>query len=362
MPSSRTAAALLATAFAVLVAGAPVRAAETSQAEMTCDIAFDAKAAGAFAERVTWTVGAGEGLFTMTSADGPALSGTYRERRSKLRCAFDAASLDALVAWALSGTPGVSAASVKRQKVTLTFGPTRETRRITAKLKLRATTSAGQKPSVLRIGGDATSRRVLVLNDGLSLAEGSGTQVVGALRTAGHRVTEGGFYQDWDGSGLADVETVVLLQGWEFADVMKEQADAALAAFVRAGGGLVRTEMAAGIIAGSPYLEIDTLLPVESPNGETAEDTAWQIVRPGHPLARRLPRAFLVRHAGYAFVFPVAGAEVVAENPFAVPMITAASAGAGRVVHVNHDLTFLSPSIQGEILQVLVNAAEYTAP
>ena len=359
--SLRSAAAALALA-GPLAAAFPSRADDPVHVFLACDVSFNARKAGGFEQVVHWTADVADGAFTLTSPDGPTLSGTYRTKRSKLHCTLDTASLDALAAFAVQGTPGLTTAFVKEQRVTMRFGATRATQRLSAKLKLRATSDAGTKRSTLRIAGDATARRVLVLNDGLTPAEGSGAQVVAALQKAGHIVTEGGFYQEWDGSGLSGQETVLLLQGYEFADVMDETADAAIAAFVDAGGGLVRTEQAASIIAGVPYLAIDALLPVVSPNGEVSDDTAWQVVLRNHPLAKGLPNGFLVPGAGYGILFPNDGVTVVAENPFAIPMLATTTVGAGRVVYVNHDLTATKATIQDEILKVLVNAVEWTAP
>jgi len=50
------------------------------------------------------------------------------------------------------------------------------------------------------------------------------------------------------------------------------------------------------------------------------------------------------------------------ENAAGQPMLTTAASGAGVVVHVNHDLRYSEPEIAKQVLQMLVNATEFTAP
>jgi len=202
----------------------------------------------------------------------------------------------------------------------------------------------------------AAAPRVLVLGDA-----GSEGQVMRALRSAGHDVVFGGFHNDWDGvdPDVNDFDVVVYLDGYSYGYGLQPAADAAVAAFVAAGGGLVITEWSAYDVNGG-YMSpgVAALMPVTSPEGNYDYGSDWIVPDRTHRLAAWLPEQW-VDAAGFVYVVAHASATVVIENSSGNPMLTYRTDTGGTVVHVNHELTYTTERMHRYALQVLVNAVEF---
>jgi hypothetical protein len=198
--------------------------------------------------------------------------------------------------------------------------------------------------------------QVLLLGDG-----GSETQVETALVNAGYEVTTIPRYVDWDGvaPNVADFDVVIYLDGKEFGMGLVPAADAALADFVAAGGGLVRTEWS--VWAGLVNPLTDPLLPLTYAGFYrygTSRATDWTVVLPGHPLAAGVDPVW--RDLGdYSLATPDATATVVVETDDGWPLVTTGSDAGGTVVHINHALTYRGFNLDPNVLQLFVNAAAF---
>jgi len=172
--------------------------------------------------------------------------------------------------------------------------------------------------------------RVLLLGDA-----GSEGQVRGALRSAGHDVVYGGLYYEWNGvdPDVDDFDVVVYLDAIDYGYGLLPAADAAVSAFVAAGGGLVITEWST-YDDHHDYLSpgISALMPVTAPVGGCDYESTWHVLDPTHQLAGWLPPAWRDA-AGYSIVVPHANATVVIESAGGNPMLTYRTDVGGRVVH-----------------------------
>ncbi len=197
----------------------------------------------------------------------------------------------------------------------------------------------------------AAAADVLVLGDG-----GSEAQVIAALQAAGHTVTDAGPYETWDGSGLAGMDAVVYLDGVNYGNGLMPQADAALAAYVAAGGRLILTEWTAYDVA-NDFLtgQVAQLMAVTSPGGSYAYGNTWTVTAPGHPLAAGLPAAWSDA-AGFSFVEAHPASIVVITGTSGNPLLAYRTDSGGPVIHLNHDMTYTTPQIHPNTLQLLVNA------
>lgn len=309
--------------------------------------------------------------FTAKPPGGRPLAGTCQtdpKNQTKRTCTFDQGEL---AAWgliladelSLAGNPP-SVVTITKQTTKLTLGDSRKKKKLALTFSIEVSVNGGAALSgTFKMNGNAVPRRVLVLND-----TEAGTQVENALRRAKHLPISGGNYYEWDGANpsLDDVEVVILLSGEIYSNPLLPAADAALAAFVQAGGGLVRTEWSAYQAGATPSQAVDALLPVRLPDSSAyAAGSTWMVTNPKHPLVKGLKKTFAVPDAGISNVQLVAGATVVAELvdvDGTFPAVTFAAAGAGTVVHVNHDMTYSTNVILPAILKVLVNSVSFLAP
>ena len=356
---------LTALAFLPLAGLHAVDVPETTRVFLTGMAGLGAGRLGRYQDTVSYRVIFSGDEFTMNALEGAPLSGRFTASGSRYDCFLDAESLDALVSAATSPLAGVvNSATVMSYRLVITLGTRREAFKLSGLFKLGLQTAHGSFKAAFVLRCDGGPRRVLVLDDSNDPDEGSAAQVISALRSARHVVFDGGFYRAWDGVSvpLDEVEVVLLLQGVQYDDSMNADADEALAAFVLAGGGLVRTEWGAYAAGDSPTLAIDELLPAVAPDSDYDYGSTWRTVVPRHPLLRNVPRAFSTPDAGYSVVVAQPGAEVVMEDQDGIPMVTAGHFGLGRVIHINHDLRYSVSVIPAPILAILINAAEYGAP
>ncbi len=214
-------------------------------------------------------------------------------------------------------------------------------------------TGGGQSPLVVvgLLCGQVTAAQVLLLGDG-----GSEAQVQSALEAAGHNVTLAGPYDTWDGSGLGNVDAVIYLDGANFGLGLMPAADAALWAFVHVGGRLVMTEWTAY----DDYFDdvgpqVSQLMPVISPTGAYAYGNTWTVSDEGHALVAGLPASWSDA-AGFSNVLAHPFATVVITGAGGTPLLAYRTEAVGAVVHINHDMTYTTPTINPNALQLLVNA------
>jgi len=200
--------------------------------------------------------------------------------------------------------------------------------------------------------------RVLLLGD-----NGSEGQVEAALLDAGYEVTTFARYADWDGvtPDVMDFDVAIYLDGFEYGVGLTPAADAALAAFVADGGGLVRTEWS--LWSGLVNPMTDPLMPLTYAGGfryGTTVATDWTVVLPGHPLAAGLDPSW--RDLGdYSLATPLPTATVAVESHDGWPLVTVDSSNGGPVIHINHALTYRGFALDPNVLQLFVNAAAFGA-
>ena len=204
----------------------------------------------------------------------------------------------------------------------------------------------------------AATPRVLLLGD-----NGSEPQIEAALLAAGHEVTTLPRYAAWDGvtPDVSDFDVVVYLDGIEHALGLAPAADAAVAAFVEGGGGLVRTEWS--LWAGLVNPLIDPMMPLTYYGGfryGAVNRTIWKVRLPDHPLVAGVDTEW---HdlGDYSLGLPYAASEVAVVTHDGYPLVTAGNVHGGTVVHINHALTYGPPVLDPNLLQLFVNAVEYAS-
>jgi hypothetical protein len=162
-------------------------------------------------------------------------------------------------------------------------------------------------------------------------------------------------YLTWDGTLPTPApDAVVWLQGINYYTSAPTVVADTLRAFVKNGGGLVRTEWAAWEIAADPSIGAsyaDDLMPVGQFDAlytyaDTNNPVIWSVLDPAHPLTRGLPQSFAAK-GGVAQVGLKPGSHVALEltvnfatGPKHVPGASYMSVGGGVVVHINHDLLY----------------------
>lgn len=200
--------------------------------------------------------------------------------------------------------------------------------------------------------GNADAANVLLLGD--ADAE---LQIQPALESAGNSVVFGGVYYEWDGvdPDVTDFDVVVYLDGYDYGYGLQPAAEAALAEFVGQGGGLIVTEWimydTSSDLIGPELLQ---LMPVTYNDDYTTEAT-WTVLDAGHPLAAGLPASWSDT-AQYSHVVADPNATVVIENENGNPMVTYRVDSGGVVLHINHDMTYTTETINANCMQILVNA------
>ncbi|UCD74200.1 MAG: hypothetical protein JSV91_10465 [Phycisphaerales bacterium] len=203
--------------------------------------------------------------------------------------------------------------------------------------------------------GNAEPVDVLLLGDG-----DAEYQVQPALEEAGQNVVFGGLFHQWDGVNpdVNDFDVVVYLDGWSYGSDLTPGAEAALAAFITGGGGLVITEWAA-YDSEDPLWNpvIREYMPVTYA-GDYDSGGHWFVLDPTHALTAWLPEQW-GDAAGFSYVNVDANAAVVVNNNFGNPMITYRTDMGGAVVHLNHDMTYTTEIINPRSMLALINAVEY---
>lgn len=205
---------------------------------------------------------------------------------------------------------------------------------------------------------------VLILND-----DGSEDQVIAFLNDAGiTNITDCCIYYNWDGiaPNANDYDVVIYLDGVDYGygfDDYPQAADA-LVDFVNGGGTLIVTEWLAYDIEGDPdnfSPEFIGMMPFINPNGDYTYGTDRNVLLPCHPLADNLSLFIPEETAfGHAHATPHPQSVVVINSSTNYPMLYYRDIGDGKVIHVNHDMTY-NDDIDDATGQMLVNAVRFGA-
>jgi hypothetical protein len=205
----------------------------------------------------------------------------------------------------------------------------------------------------------ASAANVLLLGD--TDAE---TQVRPALESAGHTVTFGGIYYDWNGvsPNPASFDFIVVLNGADYGYDFTAGAKTAMKNFVQAGKGMLFTEWTAYDV-GKAYKSEDPtggLLPVTYDGGYGYGDT-WSVVDPGDPLVAGVP-ANWYDPAGYSDVVAKPGTRVLVTGTGGNPLFSYSTENGGPVFHLNEDMTYTATTVDPNAMRLLVNAVGAPVP
>jgi hypothetical protein len=189
----------------------------------------------------------------------------------------------------------------------------------------------------------------------LTLEESDDTGVIAdALEAWGVEVVRGPAFPAWQGEHLDTVNAVVWFEGVYYRAEMPLLVQSMLVSFVNRGGGLVRTEWSAYSGYTGPA---DGLTPVVAPESDYEEDeVTFRRLLADHPIGATLPASFTADPVGWSYVDALPGATVVWDNGEGVPMVTTITFG-GRVVHVNHDVTYSEEPLDPEVVTLFRDAA-----
>jgi hypothetical protein len=205
----------------------------------------------------------------------------------------------------------------------------------------------------------AHADNVLLLGDGEAELE-----VQPALEAAGHTVTFGGIYYDWDGitPNVDDFDVVVLLDGYDYGYELQPDAATALDSFVAGGCGLVTTEwIAYDVCQAYKGPIVGGLLPVTMPDcGDYGDIDTWIVDDPAHPLTAGLPANWR-DDAGWSTVTANPGATTVVSGAAGNPLVVYSDAAGGTVVYLNHDMTYTLAPIHPNAMQLILNAVDYAS-
>jgi hypothetical protein len=191
------------------------------------------------------------------------------------------------------------------------------------------------------------------------------TQVQTALQNAGHNVTYGGLYYNWDGvtPNPNNFDVIVALDGEDYGYQFTSTAETALSGFVARGCGLVFTEWTAYDVCSSyKSAAIGQLMPVTSPASGCPygyTDT-WTVLNAAHPLTAGVP-ANWSDDAGWSEVIAKPGSTVLISGTDSNPLLTFSTVNGGTVIHINHDMTYTTDTINPNALQLILNAVEYSS-
>jgi hypothetical protein len=198
---------------------------------------------------------------------------------------------------------------------------------------------------------------VLVLGD-----DRSETHVSATLADAGFEVRDGGLFHGFTGNGLDGVDAVVLLAGYDYDHDMQDTGEAALVAFVQAGGGLLTTEWLAFSIERSGYHQVlQTILPVRYGGSYGNGTETWNVLV-DHPVTENVPSSFATESSNqYSTVAPKSGAtQLVRGSRSGASVVTWTRTG--RVVSLNMAAEYGDRDVwNADLDQLFVDAVEFVA-
>jgi hypothetical protein len=169
-----------------------------------------------------------------------------------------------------------------------------------------------------------------------------------ALVDAGFDVTDAAPFYEWDGVSpdVNDFDVVVYLQGADWEDTnLLPAADAALTAWMLAGGTVIRSEWVAYEIGQflMDETDFDQYMPVEATGGPTDYEynTTWTVDLEDDLLVAGVPATWVSAGGGCTPVEAEADAVVVAVSDLCGPALTYKAFGTngGRVIHINDDFS-----------------------
>jgi hypothetical protein len=213
---------------------------------------------------------------------------------------------------------------------------------------------------VCTYGSFSYAADVLLLGDG-----DAETQVQTALENAGHNVTYGGLYNEWSGTtpDPTNYDVIVALDGEGYGEEFTPTATSALSNFVARGCGLIFTEWTAwDVCSGYKGSTIGQLLPVTPPVSGCPYDYAdiWTVLNTSHPLTAGVPISWS-DSAGWTEVVAKPSSTVLISGSNSNPLLTFSTVNGGTVVHINHDMTYTTDTIDANALRLLLNAVEYSS-
>ena len=213
----------------------------------------------------------------------------------------------------------------------------------------------GSQPAPQRV---LSSARVLLLGDGEAEL-----QVQPALEAAGFDVTLVDYYYNWDGvtPNVNDFDVVVLLDGEAYGYELSEAAGDALQAFVAKGCGFVMTEWTAYDVCYEDKTgAVADLMPVTSaPDCSYDYGFDW-LVTGTHSLTSSVPSSWY-DDATSGYVDPYPGTIVLMRDPDDTPLLSFSTELGGTVIHLNHDMTYTTDTMEPNALQLMVNAVGFSA-
>lgn len=181
--------------------------------------------------------------------------------------------------------------------------------------------------------------RVLYLGD---TADNTPT-IYNYLVDEGFEVTDASPFYDWDGvtPAVTDFDVVVYLETNDYGYGLSTEGDAALSAWMLAGGTVIRSEWIAYSIGSGVALEtdFDQYLPVEAPGSDYEYSTTWNVSLTDHPLVDGLPTSWTNVDGGCSIVNAMVDSVVVATTDLCGPALTILEHGTagGQVIHINDD-------------------------
>ncbi|MCA9438930.1 MAG: hypothetical protein KC978_24305, partial [Candidatus Omnitrophica bacterium] len=200
------------------------------------------------------------------------------------------------------------------------------------------------------------SGEVLLLGDGFTESEAALP-----LMEAGFDIAYAGRYDGWDGKfpDPSNYNATLFFDGYYFGNGMDPNAQQALASAVSAGMGLVATEWVTyDVLQETLSTTFGNLLPVFQPVYEEGRGPTWDVQNAAHPILEGLPSNWSDGE-GYSLIAAKESAEVLVTSGTGTPMVTAWSSPGGKVVHLNHSLTYWNGGLSPEIRRLLVNSLRY---
>ena len=194
---------------------------------------------------------------------------------------------------------------------------------------------------------------VLILGDAFTESE-----TVGLMSDAGFEVSYAGRYDGWDGMfpDPSNYKATLLLDGYYFGYGMEATAEQALADAVAAGGGLVATEWVSyDALQGTLEPAVADLLPVTQPVYAESFGATWTVESASHPVVAGLPAVWRDGE-GYSVIEIREGAEALVRSPTGIPLVTYWDSPGGKVIHLNHSMTYWSGGLGPEIRRLIVNS------
>jgi hypothetical protein len=86
----------------------------------------------------------------------------------------------------------------------------------------------------------------------------------------------------------------------------------------------------------------------------------WTVLNAAHPLTNGVPASWS-DNAGWSTVSAKSGSTVLISGSASNPLLTFSRENGGTVIHINHDMTYTTDTIDANALQLIVNAVQYSS-